>query len=114
VPSALINPPIQGLDKTWGINELEVQFMINSTPDLLVGLYTKPLERSNVRYEIVVDVEFRAWRGRQATKASVEVDWRSAELMANRYSPPPPGLKVNVRVRKTSSDLLSRRFQLSD
>ena len=27
---------------------------------------------------------------------------------------PPPGLKVNVRVRKTSSDLLSRRFQLSD
>jgi hypothetical protein len=29
------------------------------------------------------------------------------------YSPP-PGLKVNVWVRKTSSDLLSRRFQLSD
>jgi len=28
--------------------------------------------------------------------------------------PPTPGLKVNVRVRKTSSDLLSRRFQLSD
>jgi len=50
-----------------------------------VRLYTGPLERSNVRCEIVVDVEFRAWRGKQATKAPVKVDWRSAELMANRY-----------------------------